>query len=455
MKFAAEMKPKKGGSFMPEIQNPKEQLVAVMKRIYAQGMTTTSGGNLSIKDDEGNVYITPGGTDKGTMTAEDIVCIRADGTVEGKHKPSSEYPFHMKIYETRNDIRAILHAHPPAMVAYSIVRRIPDIAAYPELKKRIGSVGMAEYGLTGSEELGEKIAKVFAGGKNVAELENHGLVVGSGDIWTAYQVFEAMDFSARIGIGASRLAGVDKKLQQGDKKAAENTAENEKNRTILFEKTERSKETGGALNIPADIFAGVPQENVTVCGKLCAMVRRAWHQKLLYAGLGVFSVRTPDGSIYYIPEETDQSAVTLEDIRMLDPDADNLHAWIYRRHPEIQAVITAFPPELMAFAVTGTRFSSRIIPEIYMVMQDVVSLPQAEYGGKNRKIAEVFDERTSVAVLERGGVIVTAPSLLKAYDRLEVAEYSAGAILKASQLGNIVEITEKQVEEIKEQCHLK
>ena len=136
---------------MPEIQNPKEQLVAVMKRIYAQGMTTTSGGNLSIKDDEGNVYITPGGTDKGTMTAEDIVCIRADGTVEGKHKPSSEYPFHMKIYETRNDIRAILHAHPPAMVAYSIVRRIPDIAAYPELKKRIGSVGMAEYGLTGSE----------------------------------------------------------------------------------------------------------------------------------------------------------------------------------------------------------------------------------------------------------------------------------------------------------------
>ena len=86
---------------MFQIPDPKEQLVAIMKRIYAQGMTTTSGGNLSIKDENGNVYITPGGTDKGSMTAEDIVCIRADGTMEGKHKPSSEYPFHMKIYETK------------------------------------------------------------------------------------------------------------------------------------------------------------------------------------------------------------------------------------------------------------------------------------------------------------------------------------------------------------------
>lgn len=88
-----------------------------------------------------------------------------------------------------------------------------------------------------------------------------------------------------------------------------------------------------------------------------------------------------------------------------------------------------------------------------MVMQDVVSLPQAQYAGKPEEIAEVFDGRTSVAVLE-GGVIVTAPSLLKAYDRLEVAEYSARAILESSQLGNIVEITEKQVDEIRVQCHL-
>lgn len=415
---------------MFQISDPKEQLVAIMKRIYAQGMTTTSGGNLSIKDENGNVYITPGGTDKGSMTAEDIVCIRADGTMEGKHKPSSEYPFHMKIYETRSDIRAILHAHPPAMVAYSIVRKIPDISAFPELKACIGSVGMAEYGLTGSEELGEKIAKVFAEGCNVAELENHGLVVGSTDIESAYQVFEAMDFSARIGIGASRLGGPKNENPSGKGLTDEN------------------------MEKPKDPSTEIPKEDRAVCEKLCEMVRRAWHQKLLYAGLGVFSVRAESGTIYYIPAGTDQSAAGISDVRKLEQTGDSLHAKIYRTHPGIGSVVTAFPPELMAFAVTGTKFSSRIIPEIYMVMQDVVSLPQAQYAGKPDEIAAVFDGRTSVAVLEGGGVIVTAPSLLKAYDRLEVAEYSARAILESSQLGNIVEITEKQVDEIRVQCHL-
>lgn len=415
---------------MFQIPDPKEQLVVIMKRIYAQGMTTTSGGNLSIKDENGNVYITPGGTDKGSMTAEDIVCIRADGTMEGKHKPSSEYPFHMKIYETRGDIRAILHAHPPAMVAYSIVRKIPDISAFPELKACIGSVGMAEYGLTGSEELGEKIAKVFAEGCNVAELENHGLVVGSTDIESAYQVFEAMDFSARIGIGASRLGGTKNENPSGKGLTDEN------------------------MEKPKDPSTEIPQEDRAVCEKLCEMVRRAWHQKLLYAGLGVFSARAESGTIYYIPQGTDQSAAGILDIRKLEQTGDSLHAKIYRTHPGIGSVVTAFPPELMAFAVTGTKFSSRIIPEIYMVMQDVVSLPQVQYAGKPDEIAAVFDGRTSVAVLEGGGVIVTAPSLLKAYDRLEVAEYSARAILESSQLGNIVEITEKQVDEIRVQCHM-
>lgn len=415
---------------MFQIPDPKEQLVVIMKRIYAQGMTTTSGGNLSIKDENGNVYITPGGTDKGSMTAEDIVCIRADGTMEGKHKPSSEYPFHMKIYETRGDIRAILHAHPPAMVAYSIVRKIPDISAFPELKACIGSVGMAEYGLTGSEKLGEKIAKVFAEGCNVAELENHGLVVGSTDIESAYQVFEAMDFSARIGIGASRLGGTKNENPSGKGLTDEN------------------------MEKPKDPSTEIPQEDRAVCEKLCEMVRRAWHQKLLYAGLGVFSARAESGTIYYIPQGTDQSAAGILDIRKMEQTGDSLHAKIYRTHPGIGSVVTAFPPELMAFAVTGTKFSSRIIPEIYMVMQDVVSLPQVQYAGKPDEIAAVFDGRTSVAVLEGGGVIVTAPSLLKAYDRLEVAEYSARAILESSQLGNIVEITEKQVDEIRVQCHL-
>ena len=64
--------------------HPADQLVMFMQRIYDKGMTTTSGGNLSIMDDDGNIWITPAGVDKGTLNRNDIVCVKPDGTVVGE-----------------------------------------------------------------------------------------------------------------------------------------------------------------------------------------------------------------------------------------------------------------------------------------------------------------------------------------------------------------------------------
>ena len=69
-----------------EYQHPADQLVMIMQRIYEKGMTTTSGGNLSIMDGDGNIWITPASVDKGSLTRQDIVCIHADGSIEGIHK---------------------------------------------------------------------------------------------------------------------------------------------------------------------------------------------------------------------------------------------------------------------------------------------------------------------------------------------------------------------------------
>jgi L-fuculose-phosphate aldolase len=96
------------------LMHPADQLVVIISRIYRSGMTTTSGGNLSIMDEAGDMWITPSAVDKGNLTAQDIVCVKADGTIVGKHKPSSEYPFHKAIYNMRPQMKAVIHAHPPA-----------------------------------------------------------------------------------------------------------------------------------------------------------------------------------------------------------------------------------------------------------------------------------------------------------------------------------------------------
>ena len=90
-----------------EYLHPRDELVLTMQRIYRYKMTTTSGGNLSILDENDDMWITPTGVDKGTLTPNDIMCVRADGTIEGLHRPSSEYPFHKAIYAVRRDLKAI------------------------------------------------------------------------------------------------------------------------------------------------------------------------------------------------------------------------------------------------------------------------------------------------------------------------------------------------------------
>ena len=60
--------------------HPADQLVMFMQRIYDKGLTTTSGGNLSIMDSDGNIWITPASVDKGALSRKDIICVHSDGT---------------------------------------------------------------------------------------------------------------------------------------------------------------------------------------------------------------------------------------------------------------------------------------------------------------------------------------------------------------------------------------
>ena len=69
--------------------HPADQLVMFMQRIYDKGLTTMSGGNLSIRDTQGNIWITPVGIDKGTLTRKDIICVRPEAAkVRTSPRPS-------------------------------------------------------------------------------------------------------------------------------------------------------------------------------------------------------------------------------------------------------------------------------------------------------------------------------------------------------------------------------
>ena len=101
-----------------------------MERIYGHDMTTTSGGNISVRDENGDVWITPARVDKGSLRRQDIVRIRPDGSTDGIHPPSSESPFHLGIYAARPEINAVIHAHPGALVSFSICGQSPNTRVF-------------------------------------------------------------------------------------------------------------------------------------------------------------------------------------------------------------------------------------------------------------------------------------------------------------------------------------
>lgn len=422
--------------------HPADQLVMFMHRIYDKGMTTTSGGNLSIMDEDGNIWITPAGVDKGTLNRNDIVCVKVDGSVVGMHRPSSELPFHAAVYKMRPDLKAVLHAHPPALVSFSIARKTPNLNLLTSVQKMCPEVKIATYAVPGSQQLGENIGKCFAENCDIVLLENHGVCIGAPDMFTAFQRFETLDYSANLEILANRI-GTPKSLDDQAYTLAQTT---------------------GHTKMDDFIPSSHSVEELAARRDMITLIRRSYKQGLFTATHGTYSVRLSDGSFIITPFGMDRAYLEEDDLVRVKAGmkemgktpsrAVMLHEKIYAYNPEISAVLLAHPVHAMAFAVTDTVFDPRTIPESYILLRDVKRVPYEEYYAQQDPIAEYFGEATPAAMVDNCCVIVTGNTLLQAFDRLEVMESTAHSIINAAAIGDIVHISNEEVEDLKEAFHL-
>ncbi|MEZ4589884.1 MAG: class II aldolase/adducin family protein [Chloroflexota bacterium] len=418
-----------------QLLHPRDQLVAIMNRIYHNGMTTLSGGNLSIKDDNGDIWITPSGIDKGKLTPKDIMCVRADGTIVGPHRPSIEFPFHRKIYELRPDFQAIVHAHPPALVSFSIVRQVPDTRIIPQANRVCGPVGYAPYALPGSEKLGENIANTFAEGYNIIILENHGMAAGGASLLDAFHRLETLDFCARTLIRARALGAV-KTLSE----PALNLFDHRHNQLPEFVPTAHSSRE-----------RELRQQIVEITG-------RAYDRHLMIATEGVVSARLDEHSFLITPTGHDRRSLEVEDVVLvrhgvreagkLPSRSVRLHQAIYAQNPDVNCVMTAQCPNATAYAITPGKFDSRTIPESFILLRDIPLIPLKMMYTQAERVAEMVSLRAPVALVENDCVLAVGSDVLNAFDRLEVAEFSARSLIDTAVLGQLVPIGEEQIHEL-------
>lgn len=417
--------------------HPADQLVMFMQRIYDKGLTTTSGGNLSIKDPNGNIWITPASIDKGTLSRKDIICVHPDGSIEGPHKPSSELPFHQSVYKMRPDLNAVLHAHPPALVAFSIVRKIPNLDLIPTVRRVCQDVKIATYAVPGSQELGAEIGKVFDQGCDIALLENHGVCVGAPDMFTAFQRFETLNYTASLEILANKIGAI----------------------RSLPENAYRTSETTFHTKMDDFIPNSHSSEELAARRDMITLIRRSYKMSLFTATHGTYSVRLSDGSFLITPFGQDRAYLEEDDLVRVKSGmkelgktpsrAVTLHQKIYDAHPEIHAILLAHPVHAMAFAVTEEAFDTRTIPESYILLREVKKLPYEDLYLNVDDFAAEFTPVHPAAIVNNDCVIVTGSTLLQAFDRLEVMESTAHSILNSLDLGKIIHISKDEVEDLK------
>jgi L-fuculose-phosphate aldolase len=414
-----------------DYMHPREQIRTIMSRVYGYGMTTTSGGNISILDESGDIWITPGGIDKGGLQESDIVRMRGDLVIEGPHAPSSEYPFHRAIYERRKDIRAVLHAHPAALVAFSLVRRIPDTSIIPQARAVCGAVGYAPYAIPGSVALGENLAAAFAQGFDTVLLENHGVATGGANLLEAFQRFETLDFCARTLINAGQL-GPARPLRPEQ---------------IAMARQEKN------FKMPEFVPAARSSLERSLRRDIRDLVHRAYRQRLMTSTEGTVSARVEGNTFLITPFGVDRSSLDVSDIVLIRQGmrergeapsrAVHLHGEIYATNPAVCAIVSAQSPGVTAFSATSTRLESAVIPESYIVLRDI---PLIEYGRQfsdEKNLAREITARTPVVLLQNDAVLTTGESLTQAFDRMEVAEFTAQAVIASARIGKIERIDEE------------
>jgi L-fuculose-phosphate aldolase len=178
------------------------------RRAYNRGMGAANDGNISVLLDDGTLLCTPTAVSKGFMTPEMICRIDREAklVVDGGYTPSSEMKMHLCVYDHREDVRSVVHAHPLYATVHAICGKPLTQQIMPESTMFLGEVPLTPYGLPSTTELCDAIIP-YLRRHDALLLENHGALSYGHNLTSAYFKMEALDYYAKVVYLAAGYGG--------------------------------------------------------------------------------------------------------------------------------------------------------------------------------------------------------------------------------------------------------
>ena len=194
---------------MSNIAEIKDQICDVCHKMWQLGWVAANDGNVTAMLDDGTLLATPTGMSKSFITPDKLIRIdRAGNVLEAPNglRPSSETKMHLRCYDKRDDVRSVIHAHPPGATGFAVAHKAMDMYNMIEDVAAIGSVPLTPYGTPSTFEVPDAI-EPYLQEHDVMLLENHGALAVGSDVITAFYRMESLELWAKITINAVILGG--------------------------------------------------------------------------------------------------------------------------------------------------------------------------------------------------------------------------------------------------------
>ncbi len=138
------------------MEQPLQDLLDACRRLHAGGLLAASDGNLSVRLPNGLIAMTPSGVPKAKVELKNLAYLQLDGIIV-TGRPSSERAMHLAIYHAVPEAKAVVHAHPPTAIAWSLAR--PELEelpsdGLPEVILAAGRIPIVPMATPGSEAMG-------------------------------------------------------------------------------------------------------------------------------------------------------------------------------------------------------------------------------------------------------------------------------------------------------------
>ncbi len=181
-----------------EIKRLRIKICELGRKMYEKGYISSTDGNISVKIENNLFLCTPSNKCKGEIKPAEVILVDGTGKkIDGKGEVSSEFFTHLSAYQERQDINAVIHAHPTFSVVISLVNLSLVEPLLPELIMTLGEVPTTEYATPGSKE-GAEVIKPWIKNHNAVILKSHGVLTLGKDLEQAYSYLERVEHSAKI-----------------------------------------------------------------------------------------------------------------------------------------------------------------------------------------------------------------------------------------------------------------